>query len=365
VAPNGPSILVIDDDPSMLKMVAAVLRGGGYEVRIASTAEQALMMLQTLQPAAILVDLQLPGLHGIEFTRHVRENPATRNTVILAMTAFAGAGVVKASGEAGCDGFLRKPFDPQTLIGLVRARLKGEPAAPSADLLPAVASTFLEHSGEECRALLNDLKIRFPDAAAGRRLSQIGKEAREFGFESISERTKKATSLIDALWRDPEGLREALSALCAEFERLQGAGGTKTASAIAGAARGARGPARILVIDDDADIIRLVKALVEKAGMLCDAAGDGTEAIRKIEEFQPHLILIDIHLPGGDGFGILKAARDKFPHVRTVLLTGSQEESHIRRGFESGVDDYVSKPIKVAEFMARVKRLLPKDEPQT
>ena len=348
---NGISILVVDDDPAMLKMVATGLRGAGYGVRIASTAEQALTTLETLQPAVVIVDLQLPGLHGLDLARRVRENPRTGNAVILVITAHAGA--QDAAGAAGCDGFLRKPFNSQTLIRFVAEHIdkKAGPGEPrdtgnghgSGD----PAGAFLEHALEQCRILERDLKFRFPDSAANGTLRRIAERAKEYRLDAVVGLAEKAAARIDALWRDPEGLAADLGALCSQLEALQ------TAS---------HGPARILAIDDDPDITQLIEALAGKLEAECKTAGDSVEGMRKLEEFRPHLVIIDINLPDASGFEILQQVREKLPDARTIFLTANQEEGDVVRGFELGADDYVTKPVKVGEFVARMKRLMPRAE---
>lgn len=363
---NPISVLVVDDDPSMLKMVAAILRGAGYSVRIASTAEQALTTLQTQQPVVILVDLRLPGLHGIEFTRHVRADPHMAKSVILMMTASSGPDAVRAAMEAGCDGFLRKPFGPEALLGFVEEHLNNkvpvpQPAPPpSAPVIRSAFSSFVASSIDLCRALLLELKFRFPDSAAGGSLRRMTNEAREYGLQPVTNLAEKAAAQIDALWRDPEALRETLVALCSAFEALSARPEPeKSAGPAPEANQPGIGP-RILVVDDDASITRLVQRLVESLGVVCDAADQPAEAMRKIYDLQPDLVIIDLNLAGSNGLDLLKTAKSRFPEMRTVLLTGSQAEDDVVRGFELGADDYIAKPFKPSEFTARLKRLLPK-----
>ncbi|HEX7423785.1 MAG TPA: response regulator [Terriglobales bacterium] len=83
----GETILVVDDAPVNLKLAAAVLRSEGYKVRLACSAEEALMTLRTMVPDLLLVDLQLPGMNGLELTRRLRQDARTREMLIVALTA--------------------------------------------------------------------------------------------------------------------------------------------------------------------------------------------------------------------------------------------------------------------------------------
>ena len=111
----GETILVVDDAPVNLKLTAAVLRSEGYKVHLACNAEQALMMLRTMVPDLLLVDIQLPGMDGLELTRRLRQDSRTREMLIVALTASVMAGVQQQAFEAGCDGFIAKPIDTRSL----------------------------------------------------------------------------------------------------------------------------------------------------------------------------------------------------------------------------------------------------------
>ena len=117
------SILIVDDNEMNLKLVCVVLKMEGYDVRTAADAEQALAVLETWQPRLILMDLQLPGMDGLELTRQLKANPATRHIRILAITAYAMKGDEQKALEAGCDGYISKPIDTRSLPELVAGYL--------------------------------------------------------------------------------------------------------------------------------------------------------------------------------------------------------------------------------------------------
>ena len=86
---SGETILVVDDAVFNLKLIATVLRNNGCKVQLASTAEQALSSLNTLLPDLVLVDIQLPGMDGLELTRRIRQQTRLHDVVVVAMTASA------------------------------------------------------------------------------------------------------------------------------------------------------------------------------------------------------------------------------------------------------------------------------------
>jgi two-component system cell cycle response regulator DivK len=107
----GETILVVDDAPINLKLTDILLRKEGYRVITSSDAEQALAILTSLHPDLILIDIQLPGMDGLELTRRLKLNNGTRDIVVVALTACAMKGDDQRAFEAGCDGYITKPID--------------------------------------------------------------------------------------------------------------------------------------------------------------------------------------------------------------------------------------------------------------
>lgn len=114
---NG--ILIVDDNESNLKLLKAVFDSDDYLVRTALDAEEAFKVLETFAPRLILMDLQLPGMDGLEFTRLLKRDPARRQITILALTAYAMKGDEEKAIAAGCDGYITKPIDTRTLTKLI------------------------------------------------------------------------------------------------------------------------------------------------------------------------------------------------------------------------------------------------------
>ena len=121
---NGEPILIVDDNPVNLKLIRVLLACEGYEVRTAGDAEEAFDTLRSFHPRLILMDLQLPGMDGLELTRRIKAAPSTRDTVIVALTAYAMKGDEEKALAAGCDGYITKPIDTRTLPGVVAGYLR-------------------------------------------------------------------------------------------------------------------------------------------------------------------------------------------------------------------------------------------------
>ena len=114
---------------------------------------------------------------------------------------------------------------------------------------------------------------------------------------------------------------------------------------------------QILVVEDQPEIRDVVSKYLEKEGYGYYLAKDGFEALEIFNSSTVHLVLLDIMMPGIDGFEVLKEVR-KVSEVPVIMMTARQEEVDRLRGFNTGADDYVVKPFSVKELMLRIKRFL-------
>ena len=110
-----PTLLVVDDNPINLKLVADVLEFEGYHLLKAVDAEEAQAILHGTLPDLILMDIALPGMDGLTLTRKLKAAAATKNILIVALTAFAMKGDDQKALAAGCDGYITKPIDTRKL----------------------------------------------------------------------------------------------------------------------------------------------------------------------------------------------------------------------------------------------------------
>ena len=116
-------ILVVDDNAQNLKLARIILTSEGYEVLTAVNAEDALLLLRQSRPRLILMDIQLPGMDGLELTRQLKADPAYRDILIVDLTAYAMKGDEEKALNAGCDAYMSKPIDitvfPRVLADLM------------------------------------------------------------------------------------------------------------------------------------------------------------------------------------------------------------------------------------------------------
>jgi two-component system, OmpR family, alkaline phosphatase synthesis response regulator PhoP len=119
----------------------------------------------------------------------------------------------------------------------------------------------------------------------------------------------------------------------------------------------------ILIVDDEANIIQLVKMYFEREGFKILSAGDGISALKSLKDNHPALMVLDVMLPGMDGFEICKKVRGENNNLPILMLTARDEDIDKILGLELGADDYLTKPFNPRELVARVKAILRRATP--
>jgi two-component system, OmpR family, phosphate regulon response regulator PhoB len=182
------SILVVEDDTDILKLLAYNLRTAGYEVLSCEEGYEAVAVAKQRHPDLVILDLMLPGLDGFEVCKELKRSPETRNTPVIMLTA-RGEEVDRIVGlELGADDYVVKPFSPRELMLRVRAVLRRSTAEPAAE-------SFWEDEG---------LRVDFEAHKATIDGEEIILTATEFKLlvELIRSRGKVLTrdQLLDKVW---------------------------------------------------------------------------------------------------------------------------------------------------------------------
>lgn len=117
------SILLVDDTETVLLLERAMLKGEGFNVRVARNGVKALEEVDKAPPNLILLDIVMPELDGIETCRRLKENPRTRSIPVIIVTTKGESKMVTKAFEVGCDGFLTKPLDMMELLAKVHVHI--------------------------------------------------------------------------------------------------------------------------------------------------------------------------------------------------------------------------------------------------
>jgi len=220
------SVLIVDDTPVNLKLVRVLLSRQGFDVRTASTAEEALEVAETFRPRLVLADIQLPGMDGLEMTRRLKSAPQTRDTIVLALTAFAMKGDEEKAFEAGCDGYITKPIDTRSFPALIRQYLSkpNEGKNTSAERTTTVSQVgdsreaFLADGVQRSAALISSLGSTFDAASALAVVHQWAEKAAALGCQEISQYSRELEGLLEQNGRGSlVRTRELLIRIAREF----------------------------------------------------------------------------------------------------------------------------------------------------
>ncbi len=184
------SILVVDDEPDIVELVSYNLKKAGFAVSSAADGEEALAIVRGTRFDLIVLDLMLPGIHGMEFCRILRSNPKTAHIPVIMLTA-RGEETDKIHGlESGADDYMTKPFSPKELIARVKAVLRRSG----------------ERASAEKTVRLGDLTINKETFTVVKRGASLNLSATEFKLLLyLVERRGRVFSrdqLLDAVWKD-------------------------------------------------------------------------------------------------------------------------------------------------------------------
>lgn len=339
-------ILIVDDNPANLKVARLALQSDQFVVRTAGDAEEALRILRELRPRLILMDIQLPGMDGLELTRRLKSDPATRDIVILAVTAYAMKGDRERVLAAGCDGYLAKPIDPLQLPVIVASHLRAAGEAqphprverrrrvlvvednPSSRRILQVAlgsHGFEVREAEDGQSALRlfqaeppDLVVQdlcLPDLDGAELLNRFRKLepvrrvpifcvsgflsaqdqelARGRGFDEVLAKPVDANHLVDLARLHLEDVVEQPGS---DYPRP-----------------------RVLIAEDDPLQRRLASHYVRIAGFEVTLVETGRMALEEVQRSRPDAVISDVLMPEMNGFELCLALRAR-PDMRDVPL---------------------------------------------
>jgi len=115
---------------------------------------------------------------------------------------------------------------------------------------------------------------------------------------------------------------------------------------------------KVLVVDDDPELLPLVAFALRQAGLLALEARRGDEALEQVRRERPDLVILDVNLPGLDGFAVCRLLREAGDRTPVLMLTARDDEGDMVRGLDLGADDYLTKPFSPRTLLARVRALL-------
>jgi two-component system, cell cycle response regulator DivK len=119
-------ILVVEDNENNLYLITFILEKKGHKVIVAKTGEEGVELALKERPDLILMDIQLPGINGLEATRRIRASKERGDVPIIALTSYALVGDREQVMSAGCTGYIEKPINPESIMGEIEKYLPGK-----------------------------------------------------------------------------------------------------------------------------------------------------------------------------------------------------------------------------------------------
>ena len=109
---------------------------------------------------------------------------------------------------------------------------------------------------------------------------------------------------------------------------------------------------KLLIVDDEVEICSFLQVFFQEREFEVQTAHSGEEAIRAVEKMKPHLVLLDIHMPGMDGMTVLRELKSKYPGIKVIMVTALETRDKIEEAIRLGADNYITKPLSL-EYLER------------
>jgi two-component system cell cycle response regulator len=383
---------------------------------VTGTQRQRVLIIEDdpeIQYILSVLDLILPDADGRTLLAEMRSVPGTAAVPVVILTARAAPEIRQDCYALGADAFIEKPFDPEELSAEITVRLERAAQVERATLADSLTGLLnraglegvtsgldqgyalgviqldsfaarseawgWDRAGRIVRAVGQALCDAMPEEI---RLARLGGGdfallAPGADLEVVSLLAQEALEIVKA--QRPEDLDEKDEALTATIGVLVAEAGTRLEDALETArlklfqARAAEGgqvvaenaelpptEGRVLVAEDDEISATILLHRLEKEGLDVERFDNGQEAYEAALRDRPILVILDVKMPGLDGFEVLERLRKdhRFSAVPVIMLTSMGQEADVVRAFRMGADDYILKPFSPTELSARVRRLL-------
>jgi diguanylate cyclase (GGDEF)-like protein len=394
--PTLARALVVEDNSVNRIVAEGMLRQAGCTVELATSGEEGFALVQRNRYDIIFMDSQMPGWDGLRTTAAIRAHESTQNlspTPVIALTAQAMPGDREAFLAGGMDDYLAKPLRLAELSGLLARWVK--PAAPPPERAPAPLALALapaeptlaeldsgaidalfaldDGAGETFRTIFTcwesssaDLLAEIKDAVAAGSAEALQAAAHPLKSSSASLGAVMVAALAQRL--EQAGRSGNLAPIDRVVPRLERAldrarellsARLLAPSSAAPAAAPQSGPL-VMVVDDDPTIRAGARAALAPLECRIVEAQSGEEALARVADEMPALVLLDVMMHGMDGFATCQRLR-AMPHGRTVpvlIMTGLEDMDSIATAYTVGATDFITKPSQPRILQNRVRYML-------
>jgi DNA-binding NtrC family response regulator len=288
-------VLLVDDEEDYVKTMAERMDMRDLESKVALSGEEALDLLDTDPPDVIVLDLRMPGMHGMEVLEKVKEDHPHIQVIIL--TGHGGEKEEKEARRLGAFEYLQKPADLGTLVNTIQGAWRRS---------IQVARDFIKEQGQEF------------------------------------DRTMTAAALAEGGM--PDEAREVMEIAHGLAREARGKD--------AGSGRALK----ILLVDDEEDYVRTMAERLEMRDLGSEVALNGEEALAMVEGDLPDVMVLDLKMPGMGGLEVLESVKENYPSVQVIILTGHGSEKERVEALRLGAFAYLQKPVDIQDLMTEVRK---------
>jgi CheY-like chemotaxis protein len=340
-------ILLVEDSPDNCTIAVAYLQDTPYQLEIAETGAIACEMFIGGHYDLVLMDRQMPVMDGLTATRKIRAWEVVNGrqpTPIIALTASALKGDREMCLAAGCTGFLTKPIKQEVLLQAIseRSMVQHQRATPARDdlnlasafpQLAAKVPVFLQRRRQDVATMLDAL-TRGDFTIVGRLGHDMKGAGASFGFQTITDIGAALEQWAASL--DIDSSRKSVGDLVTFLDGVQFV---------------ATRLLRIVLVEDNDDLRMIVREVLEQDGHHVDEARDGVEGVARILAERPEIAIIDLGLPGIDGYEVARRVRAALGDAVTLIaMTGRSSASDRQDAQTAGFDTHMTKPIRRADL---------------
>jgi DNA-binding response OmpR family regulator len=302
------TILIIDDEPDLLKVLVKRLKDAGYDVVAFGNALEGLAQVKNIMPSLIILDVVMPEMDGMQLKKKLNEDEAVADIPVIFLTAKDTVSDKVAGFDLAADDFVTKPFAMDELVARIESVMRRW------RYYEGIAKASLEMKQD----LLGDVSVKAVDCV----------------YDSGTTSSETFLSQVEnACFQDITAKKEK-----------------KRAKKI------------ILIVDDEEDIRRMLAFRLRQAGFIAQVASDGEKALEIARRIRPDLIILDITLPHISGQEVCKAVREdddeEFASTPIIMLTARSAEAERIIGKVIGANYYMTKPFDFPDVLGNIQQTI-------
>jgi DNA-binding response OmpR family regulator len=302
------TIVIIDDEPDLLKVLVKRLKDAGYGVVAFDNALEGLAKVKGIMPSLIILDVMMPKMDGMQLKKKLSEDDAVADIPVIFLTAKNSISDKVAGLDLGADDFVTKPFATEELLARIESVMRRR------KYYEEIAKASLEFN----KNLLDDASVK----AAGRVYSS-GMASEETFLSQVEKVCYQDIAVKKEKKRDKK---------------------------------------IILIVDDEEDTRKMLAFRLRQAGFIVQVAGDGEKALKIARRILPDLIVLDLTLPHISGQEVCKAVREdddtEFAKTPIIMLTAKSTDVDRIIGKVIGANYYMTKPFDFPAVLENIQQTI-------